>query len=143
MSAKLYRIEEVSLRTGLTKRTLRYYEDLGLLNPIRTEASYRLYSEEDVENVIKIKEIKGSLGFSLGEVKDIFDLKDELKKILNDKYSDKSLIENYTILIKNQLELIEGKEKTLQKLKAWYIDILSKLEASYNNTKEKNTNEED
>jgi len=40
-----YRIEEVAARTGFTKRTLRYYEEMGLVTPAgRSEGNYRLYS---------------------------------------------------------------------------------------------------
>src|SRR5215469_3736762 len=47
-----YSIEHVATRTGLTKRTLRYYEEVGLLPPAeRTEGNYRRYSEADVQRL--------------------------------------------------------------------------------------------
>ena len=53
------RIEQVSARTGLTKRTLRYYEEIGLLAPpTRTEGGYRLYSQDDIQHLERIKRLK-------------------------------------------------------------------------------------
>ena len=68
------RIEQVAARTGLTKRTLRYYEEIGLLPPpTRTEGGYRLYSEADVQQLERIKRLKDLLGFSLAEIREIAD----------------------------------------------------------------------
>src|SRR6476661_4626578 len=61
-----YRIEQVAARTGLTKRTLRYYEEIGLLPPpTRTEGNYRLYSAADIARLERIKRMRDLLGFSL------------------------------------------------------------------------------
>jgi len=87
MDTKYYKIEEVATKTGLTKRALRYYEDLELITPKRTDASYRLYSEEDIENIIRIKGFRKSLGFSLNDVKVIIELETDLKQI----YKENSL----------------------------------------------------
>ncbi|WP_179090334.1 MerR family transcriptional regulator [Paenibacillus sp. FSL H8-0548] len=46
---ELLKIEEVAKRTGLTKRAIRYYEDIGLISaPERSQGGMRLYSEEDI-----------------------------------------------------------------------------------------------
>jgi len=49
------RIGELSARTGATVRMLRYYEEQGLLEPVRTPAGYRLYDESDVLRVGRIR----------------------------------------------------------------------------------------
>jgi DNA-binding transcriptional MerR regulator len=49
------RIGELSRRTGVTVRLLRYYEQQGLLSPQRASSGYRLYSESDVERVERIR----------------------------------------------------------------------------------------
>jgi DNA-binding transcriptional MerR regulator len=70
-----YRIEEIAKRTGMTRRTLRYYEDQGLLAPpVRSSGGFRLYSEEDVVMVNRIKELRETMGFNLGEVRQILEL---------------------------------------------------------------------
>jgi DNA-binding transcriptional MerR regulator len=79
-------IGEVAERTGVTQRTLRFYEEKGLLNPpTRMEGGFRLYSEEDVERVAKIRQLQNLLGFSLAEIKELVDA-DELKSQIRAEY---------------------------------------------------------
>src|SRR5437867_4972100 len=77
-----YTIEQVATRTGLTKRTLRYYEEVGLLPPTgRTEGNYRRYSEFDIQRLERIKELRGLLGFSLNEIRKLLEAEDERGQI--------------------------------------------------------------
>jgi DNA-binding transcriptional MerR regulator len=65
----LLRIQEVSAALGLTSRTLRYYEELGLLKPAaRSEGAYRLYDADDLERLRFIKGLRDDAGFSLAEI---------------------------------------------------------------------------
>lgn len=65
------KIGELAAATGLTPKTIRFYEGIGLLeNPARTESGYRQYGPADVERLGFIKKAK-RLGLSLDEVKDI------------------------------------------------------------------------
>src|SRR3989304_3948597 len=67
-------IGEVAERTGLTQRTLRFYEEKGLLKPpTRMEGGFRLYSEADVQRLQQIKRLQQLLGFSLAEIKEMVD----------------------------------------------------------------------
>ncbi|MBF6558375.1 MAG: MerR family transcriptional regulator [Acidimicrobiales bacterium] len=62
------RVGEVAAATGLTVRTLHYYEEIGLLPASsRTEAGHRLYSEADVERLYRICLLR-RLGLQLGEI---------------------------------------------------------------------------
>ena len=66
----LWRIGEVAKQTGVTTRTLRYWEELGLLQPAsRTDGGERIYGAGDVRRVTRIREWQELLGFSLDEVK--------------------------------------------------------------------------
>jgi DNA-binding transcriptional MerR regulator len=66
---QLYRIGILAKRLGKTARTLRFYEQLGLLVPQeRTESGYRLYGEEALVQVQWIEQLQG-MGFSLGDIK--------------------------------------------------------------------------
>jgi len=125
---KLYRIEEISRITGMTKRTLRYYEDLKLIKPVRTDSSYRLYSDEDIERVNRIREIKESLGFSLGEVKDLLELYKNVENIIKEKKHNPVLIENSMKEIEKQISLVENKETKLKKVKAKLKYFLVEME---------------
>lgn len=63
------RIGELAARTGLTVRTLRHYESIGLLEPVeRTESGYRRYRSEDAQRLYAIVALR-ELGLSLAEVR--------------------------------------------------------------------------
>lgn len=132
MNSKLYRIENVAQKTGLTKRALRYYEEMELVTPIRTEAGYRLYSEEDIAEILRIKQFRESLGFNLNSVKYILELKKNLNNLLETENCDKEILESSIKEIENQIKLIEEKETALENMKSKYIDILQKLQSKKN-----------
>src|SRR5919107_2611621 len=67
--SRLLRIQEVAELVGLTSRSIRYYEELGLLKPAaRSDGSYRLYDEDDLERLRFIKGLRDDAGFSLAEI---------------------------------------------------------------------------
>lgn len=71
-------IGEVATRTGLSLRTIRYYEEVGLVAPTaRTEGGFRLYTETDVARLMLIKRMK-PLDFALEEIRDLLGLLDAL-----------------------------------------------------------------
>ncbi|HEY8437257.1 MAG TPA: MerR family transcriptional regulator [Candidatus Limnocylindrales bacterium] len=71
---RLLRIQEVAAALGLTARTIRYYEELGLLTPAaRSEGDYRLYDDDDVERLRFIKDLRDDAGFSLTEISQLLE----------------------------------------------------------------------
>lgn len=67
--ARLLRIQEVAAETGLTTRAIRYYEELGLLEPAaRSDGAYRLYDASDLERLRFIRSLRDDAGFSLAQV---------------------------------------------------------------------------
>ena len=65
----LRRIQEVATETGLTTRAIRYYEELGLLEPAaRSDGAYRLFDGSDLERLRFIKELRDDAGFSLLQI---------------------------------------------------------------------------
>jgi DNA-binding transcriptional MerR regulator len=65
-----WKVGTLARRTGLTIRTLHYYDQIGLLSPSRyTESGHRLYGTEDVARLQQIKSLR-ALGFSLEEIRD-------------------------------------------------------------------------
>jgi len=71
MSERMLQIGEVAERVGLSLRTVRYYEEMGLLTPEkRTDGGFRLFTEEHVERLALIKQMK-PLGFSVQEMRDL------------------------------------------------------------------------
>jgi MerR family transcriptional regulator, repressor of the yfmOP operon len=72
-----WRIGEVAKLTGVTTRTLRYWEELELLQPSSYRSSgERLYSPADVARVARIRNLQELLGFSLAEVRTVLDTED-------------------------------------------------------------------
>lgn len=68
-SENTYTIQQMATRTGLTVYTLRYYEDIALLEPIaRANNGHRRYSEDDVRRVEFLKRLR-TIGMSLDEMK--------------------------------------------------------------------------
>ena len=64
-------IGEVAARTGLSLRSLRHWEEVGLLQPSgRTDGGFRLYTDADVEKIFVIRRMK-PLGFSLDQMRDV------------------------------------------------------------------------
>jgi MerR family copper efflux transcriptional regulator len=72
--AGLLQIGQVAERTGLSLRTIRFYEENGLVRPTsRTDGGFRLYSEDDVARLEVIKRMK-PLGFTLEEMHELLTL---------------------------------------------------------------------
>jgi len=81
-TSHLLKIHEVATETGLTPRTIRYYEELGLLEPAaRSEGAYRLYDAEDLERLRFIRGLRDDAGFSLAEIGQL--LEDEAVRVRN------------------------------------------------------------
>lgn len=71
-------IGEVAARTELSLRTIRHYEETGLVTPsARSQGGFRLYTETDVTRLMVIRRMK-PLGFSLDQMRDLLDATDRL-----------------------------------------------------------------
>jgi DNA-binding transcriptional MerR regulator len=120
----LYSIEQVATRTGLTKRTLRYYEEVGILPPTgRTEGNYRRYSEADVQRLERIKKLRDLLGFTLTEIRTLLEAEDErgLIKVAyrqeTDAHTKAAQLDRADELLRGQLQLIEQKLNGLEQMR--------------------------
>ncbi len=128
----LYTIEQVATRTNMTKRTLRYYEEVGLLSPTgRTEGNYRRYSEEDVQRLERIKELRDLLGFSLTDIRELMDAEEERDSIKaayrqeTESSAKIAQLERADTLIRGQLALIEERITALEQMR---VMLNAKLE---------------
>jgi MerR family copper efflux transcriptional regulator len=75
---QLMQIGQVAERTGLSLRTIRFYEENGLVRPTtRSEGGFRLYSEADVARLLVVKRMK-PLGFTLEEMQELLTLLHDL-----------------------------------------------------------------
>ena len=79
MGLQRMQIGEVAEQTGLSLRTIRYYEEVGLASPSsRTSGGFRLYSDTDVARLHLVRRMK-PLDFSLEEMKDVLTILDGLE----------------------------------------------------------------
>jgi len=117
---RLLRINEVAAETGLTTRAIRYYEEVGLLEPAgRSEGDYRLYDESDLERLRYIRSLRDDAGFSLAQIGQL--LEDEAARERNrERYrSSRDPDERRAILVDaldrvdRQIETLEAKASRL------------------------------
>lgn len=66
-------IGELAERTQLSLRTIRHYDDVGLLPASRSEGGFRVYTENDYERLMKVRQMK-PLGFTLEEMAELLEL---------------------------------------------------------------------
>ncbi|WP_175407349.1 MerR family transcriptional regulator [Streptomyces sp. TRM64462] len=77
MSERQMQIGEVAERTGLSLRTIRHYEEVGLVTPsARSKGGFRLYTDRDVERLMVVRRMK-PLDFSLEEMRELLELIDQ------------------------------------------------------------------
>src|ERR687889_970790 len=73
---ELSRVGEVAERLGVSPRTIKYYEELGLVEPeTRSSGGFRLYGEEDVRRLERILRMKG-IGYSLATIRELLAVRD-------------------------------------------------------------------
>jgi len=112
-------IGEVAERTGVTQRTLRFYEEKGLLRPPgRMDGGFRLYSEDDVKRVEQIRRLQDLLGITLADIKEMVDAAEVLRE-LKAQYRPESGVEEKKRQLLKAIEVVEAqyaivKQKTQQ-----------------------------
>ena len=123
--ARLLRIQEVAAETGLTTRAIRYYEELGLLEPAaRSDGAYRLYDTSDLERLRFIRSLRDDAGFSLTQVGQL--LEDEVARERNrdrfrtthDPDERRALIVEARDRAKRQVSLLQAKRDRLDTMLA-------------------------
>jgi len=77
---ELARVGEVAERLGVSPRTIKYYEELGLVEPeARSPGGFRLYGEEDVLRLERILRMKG-IGYSLAAIRELLAVRDAARE---------------------------------------------------------------
>ena len=95
----VYVISIAASLAGCHPRTLRIYEEEGLLDPVRTDTNIRLYSDEDLERVRAIRYLTQNRGVNLAGVKlllqlrDAADLLDEIANVLDEQDAEAEVAE--------------------------------------------------
>ena len=99
MNEKAKTVHEVAKLTGITARTLHYYDEIGLLKPsIITEAKYRQYTDDDLTRLQEILFFR-EVGFALKEIKELLD---------SPHYVRSEALESHVLILEAQKERIEA-----------------------------------
>ncbi|HHT26071.1 MAG TPA: MerR family transcriptional regulator [Firmicutes bacterium] len=126
-------IDEVAERTGLTQRTLRFWEEKGLLpSPARSEGGIRMYSDADVSRVIRIRELRDLLGLSLSVIKEIMQVEDELTQVRLQAQQVKReeklpYLRRSAVMLTTQIQFLGDRIARLQALQSSYAEQLACL----------------
>jgi len=90
MSVRLLTIGQAAMEAGVTPRTLRYYEELGLLRPsAHSMGGARRYAEVDLARIARIRELQELMGFNLEEIRQIVAAEDTLERLRGEYRSGK------------------------------------------------------
>jgi DNA-binding transcriptional MerR regulator len=123
------RIGEIAERSGVTPRTIRYYEELGLLPRVeREQGKHRIYSEADVERLREMTRLRDLLGLSLDELRSMITAEDERAELRRRFLETDSRDEQLALLdqalphIDTQLALVRRRLGELQELEADLVE---------------------
>ncbi len=132
---RLLRIQEVAAETGLTTRAIRYYEEMGLLEPAaRSDGAYRLFDASDLERLRFIRSLRDDAGFSLAQIGQL--LEDDVARERNrerfrsttDLDERRTLIVDAQARVDRQIATLEEKAARLTEMidaargRRWHLD---------------------
>jgi DNA-binding transcriptional MerR regulator len=121
---RLLRIGEVAELTGTTPRTIRYYEEIGLLPeaPERASGKRRLYTQDDVERLGELIRLRDLLGLSLDDLKRLVEAETaraglrERWQQTDDPAEQRQILEQSLGHIGDQLKLVRTRKAELERL---------------------------
>ena len=121
-------IGEVAERTGVTQRTLRFYEEKGLLKPpSRMEGGFRLYSEADIQRVERIRRLQQLLGFPLAEIKELVEA-EEVKLQLRAEYRPEAALSEKRAQLLKAIEVTQRQHDLIRQKVDAMAEMRSHLE---------------
>jgi MerR family transcriptional regulator, repressor of the yfmOP operon len=125
----MIRIGEVAERTGVTPRTIRSYEEIGLLAaPERRKGEHRLYDQTDVERLQELTRLRDLLNLSLEELKQLLEAEEARATIRRRFVATESPSERLRLLdaalphVDTQLELVRRRKRELERLESELAD---------------------
>ncbi len=119
---KMYTIGDLARELDISTRTIRYYEERGLLNPQRTESTQqRLYTPRDRVRLKLLLRARG-LGFALDDIRELFEIYDAT-------HDERRQEERLRVMILERLEQIERQLRDLTDLRDELRDALDQVES--------------
>ncbi len=124
VAERTLRIGELAELTGTTPRTIRYYEEIGLLGggAERTQGKHRCYTQADIDRVREIVRLRDLLGLSLEQLSKLLEAESARAGLRREYQQTESAAERKRILesslehIGTQLELVRGRLRELTEL---------------------------
>jgi DNA-binding transcriptional MerR regulator len=125
------RIGDVAKLAGVTPRTIRYYEEIGLLPApdSREPGAHRTYAQEDVDRLIDLIRLKNLLGVSLDGLKDLVEAEDnraalrrEWHEGVEDPVRRREILDSLDRHAERQLELVRARRDEIAALEAELLD---------------------
>jgi MerR family transcriptional regulator, repressor of the yfmOP operon len=125
------KIGDVAKLAGTTPRTIRYYEEIGLLpSPdSREPGAHRTYAQADVERLIEVMRLRALLGVSLDGLKDLVEAEDnraalrrEWHEGVEDPVRRREILESLDSHAERQLELVRARREEIAALEAELLE---------------------
>jgi DNA-binding transcriptional MerR regulator len=102
-------IDTVSRQLGITPRTLRYYEEVGLISPtLRSTGGHRLYDQNTIDRVRQILRMKDYLGISLQEIQEVMEAEESLKEIRRTFHENTESADVQRVLVKEYIDVLHN-----------------------------------
>ncbi|MFN3936860.1 MAG: Cu(I)-responsive transcriptional regulator [Gemmobacter sp.] len=105
-------ISEVAVRAGLPAKTIRYYEEIGLVTPLRADNGYRRYRDPDLHRLAFVARARG-LGFSIEDCRALLALYDDRHRASAEV---KRIAEDHMRRIEEKIESLRTMHRTLAQL---------------------------
>lgn len=122
LSDHSFRIGDLARMFGITARTVRYYEELGLIEPEnRDEGEHRRYSDRNVIRLKRVQQLK-DYGLTLAEISELFDL---ARKDRSGESARRGLAGKYRERLEDALRRKEALDKYIEDL-SWHIEQLER-----------------
>ncbi|HEX3805439.1 MAG TPA: MerR family transcriptional regulator [Gaiellaceae bacterium] len=128
------RIGEIAERSGVTPRTIRYYEELGLLPRSERElGKHRVYTDLDVDRVLELKRLRNLLGLSLDELRSMIvaeDVRAEVRRRIQETESpeeQRALLDRALPHLDTQIALVRRRLSELQELETDLVERRKKI----------------
>ena len=127
-SNNLLQIGDAAERVGLSLRTVRYWEEIGLVEPeSRSKGGFRLYSEADLARLLVVKAMK-PLGLTLEQMREILDLV-HAAEVPNPSDEVVARIETYTRLVQEKVDHLERYLEDARVLQGELVRAVSRVQA--------------
>lgn len=111
----LLQIGEVAEATGLSLRTIRHYDEVGLLPPVeRSPGGFRLYSQESVDRLLLVKQMK-PLDFTLEQMRELIDALDGVEDpaaTAAERSARQDVLASYAGLVEEKVTLLRARARS-------------------------------